>query len=128
MPNSNAAAPNSPNPSTKPPKAPGLEEWADEMAARTIRNLTRAAQEQAARDAIKNDPAVQNLMKRWERDDPEAFVKLRKTGRIEMLANAALERHAEVMESLFQQGLPENQAGEIADQELQLPRAGNATE
>ena len=54
MPDSKAAAPISQNPSTWPPKAPGLEKSMDEMSERILRNLTRAAQEQAAKDAAKN--------------------------------------------------------------------------
>ena len=72
------------------------------------------------REAIEMEPHVQKLVKRWQQDNPQAVAKMRRKGNLETLASAALDRHAEVLSSLLQNGLPQNQASELADEELQL--------
>ena len=49
------------------------------------------------------------------------MAEMRRKGSLEALASAALDRHADVLLSLLQNGLPQNQASELADEELQLP-------
>jgi hypothetical protein len=67
------------------------------------------------------EQSVLKLVKNWELQNPKAVAEMRRKGSLENLANAALDRKAQVLSSLLQQGLPQNQAAEIADQELQLP-------
>jgi hypothetical protein len=67
------------------------------------------------------EPQIQKLVKRWKEENPQAVAKMRRKGNLETLASAALDRHAEVLSSLLQNGLPLNQANELADEELQLP-------
>ena len=67
------------------------------------------------------EPQIQKLVKRWKQENPQAVAEMRRKGSLEALASGALDRHAEVLSSLLQNGLPQNQASELADEELQLP-------
>jgi hypothetical protein len=67
------------------------------------------------------EPQIQQLVKRWKLENPQAVAEMRRKGSLEALASAALDRHAEVLSSLLQNGLAQNQASELADEELQLP-------